>query len=111
MSKNLLKKWEEDDTQFFVARSYITAGFDTDRKKAEYHIYFIKKNSNPEAYHEGYMNLKIRRMNKKEVSHFRQHLDDYIDVLSNEDGTIYHLKAKPFDKSNCPKYEQLSLNL
>lgn len=109
MSKNLLKKWEEDDTtQFFIAKSYVTASFDDERKKPEYAIMYIKKNSNPDAYFMGYMNLKLRNMNKKEINHFRKNLDNYKEVMRSEDGVIYHLKAKPFDKSQCPRCEQLA---
>lgn len=109
--KNALKKFENNDTEFFVMRSFITAAFEIDLKKAEYHIYYIKKNSNPDAYHKGYMNLKIRRMNRLEVEHFRKMIDSYKEVLINEDGTVFNFKKKPFDTNQCPGYKQFILSL
>lgn len=109
--KNFLKRFEDGDTEFFVMQSWISPIFEHDRKKEEYHIFFIKKNSNPEAYQQGYMNLKLRRMNRKEVAYFKENIQEYQVDLQNEDGTIYNYKDKPFDKSQCPKYKQFFLNL
>ena len=109
--KNFLKQFENDETEFFVMQSWITTIFDYDRKKEEYHIFFIKKNSNPDAYQQGYMNLKLRRMNRKEVAYFKENIELYNVELKNKDGTIYNYKDKPFDKSQCPKYKQFYLNL
>lgn len=109
--KNVLKRFEEDETQYFVMKSFVYAAFEIDRKKPEYHIFFIKKNSNPDAYHKGYMNLKERRMNKKEIEYFKKNQDKYDTVLWQEDGKVFNLKTKPFDKSLCPKYKQYILNL
>lgn len=109
--KNFLKRFEEDDTEFFVMQSWLTPIFEHNRKKEEYLIYFIKKNSNPEAYQQGYMNLKLRHMNRKEVQYFKQVIKNYEVTLENEDGKIYNHKDKPFDQSQCPKYKQFYLNL
>jgi hypothetical protein len=109
--KNVLRRFENDDTQFFVMKSYVSAAFETDRKKNEYHIFFIKKNSNPDAYHKGYMNLKIRKMNKKEIKYFLSKQEEYVVDLCNHDGVVYNLKSKPFDKSQCPRYKQFMLSL
>jgi hypothetical protein len=109
--KNFLKKFEEDDTQFFVMKSYVFALFEVDRSKPEYHIFYIKKNSNPDAYHKGYMNLKERKMNKKEIAYFKENQDKYNVDLWNEDGKVFNLKTKPFDKSLCPQYKQYVLSL
>lgn len=110
--KNILKKFEEDGTQFFVMKSYLYATFETDRKKEEYHIFYIKKNSNPDAYYGGYMNLKERKMNKKEIAYFKKHVDEKYDVdLWNKDGKVFNLKGRPFDKSQCPIYKQYMLSL
>lgn len=109
--KNILKKFEQDDTEFFVSKSFVFASFETDIKKAKYDIYYIKKNSNPDAYHLGYMNLKIRNMNKMEIKYFKENMNLYREKLSNEDGTIFNLKTKPFDTGQCPQYKQLTLNL
>lgn len=111
MSKNILKRMEEDDTQFFVMKSFVYAKFETDMRMPEYGIFYIKKNSNPDAYHRGYMNLKFRKMNKKEITHFRKNIDKYTEDLRNEDGTVFNLKTKPFDKTICQKYQQFSLKL
>ena len=116
--KNKLKKFEEDkDVQFFVIRSFITAAFETEYKKAEYHIMYIKKNSVPDAYYLGYKDLKSRRMNRLEVEHFKKNIDLYTDNVSYskekdiELGIVYNLKTKPFDKEQCETYKQFSLNL
>jgi len=109
--KNFLKKFENSDTDFFVMKSYITASFEVDRKKEEYHIYYIKQNSNPEAYCEGYMNLKVRRMNRKEVAYFQENIRDYHPVLVNDDGTVFNFNSRPFDKEKCPTYRQYMLSL
>ena len=109
--KNFLKRFEEGETEFFVMKSYITATFEVDRHKEEYHIFYIKPNSNPEAYCQGYMNLKMRRMNRKEVAHFLKNMKEYHPVLKNDDGIVYNLNKRPFDKSQCPTYRQYVLNL
>ncbi len=109
--KNVLKKLENNDVPFFVMKSFVSATFETDIRKAQYHIYYIKKNSNPDAYHRGYMNLKIRKMNSMELKYFRENQHLYIEELRNNDGTVFNLKTKPFDKSQCPGYKQFSLNL
>lgn len=109
--KNFLKRFEDDDTQFFVMKSYVFASFEIDRKKPEYYIFYIKKNSNPDAYYKGYMNLKERRMNKKEIEYFLSNQDKYDTVLWSEDGKVFNLKGRPFDKSQCPQYKQYMLNL
>jgi hypothetical protein len=35
------------------------------------------------------MNLKLRRMNRKEVAYFKENIQAYQVDLQNEDGTIY----------------------
>jgi hypothetical protein len=110
--KNMLKKFEEDDTQFFVIKSFVYALFETDRRKPEFHIFFVKKNSNPDAYYKGYMNLKERKMNKKEIEYFKKNQEEKYDtVLWSEDGKVFNLKTKPFDTELCPKYKQFMLEL
>jgi hypothetical protein len=110
--KNQLKKFEESETKFFVMKSYITAKFETDQKKAEYDIFFIKENSMPDSYFLGYRNLKRRKMNRKEIAYFLDVKGEkYKEVIDNEDGTIYNLKSRPFDKKDCPKFKQYALNL
>lgn len=116
--KNKLKKFEEDeDVQFFVMRSFVTAIFETDNKKVEYDIMYVKKNSVPDAYYLGYTDLKIRHMNRLEVEHFKKNIDNYTDNVKYakerdiELGTIYNLKTKPFDKDQCKSYRQFMLNL
>ena len=109
--KNLLKKFEETDVKFFVMKSYITAAFESDRKKPEYNIFFIKPNSIPDAYYLGYRDLKIRKMNRKEIEHFKRNIDNYNIKLKNEDGTVYNLKDRDFDKEHCTKFRQYSLFL
>jgi hypothetical protein len=112
MAKNTLKKFEDTDVQFFVMKSYLMTVFEHDRKKPQYHIYFIKKNSNPESYQQGYMNLKVRSMNKKEVQYFlATNKENYHTALENEDGAIYNFNERPFDKSQCPTYLQFYLEL
>jgi hypothetical protein len=109
--KNLLKDFEEGETEFFVTKSYIYASFETDRKKEEYHIFYIKKNSNPEAYFQGYMNLKMRRMNKKEAAYFKSVKKNYDHQLTSDDGVVYNLKSRPFKKSQCQTHKQYILSL
>lgn len=112
--KNTLKKYEEDEEQqFFVMKCYMyMIHMEDERKKAEYHLFFIKKNSNPDAYHKGYVNLKHKPLNRMEVAYFKDTMDkNYDNVLENEHGTIYNLKGRPFDKSKCPTYKQMVLNL
>ena len=111
MSKNVLETLEGNSTPFFVMKSFIYPVFETDRKKAEWHIFYIKPNSNPEAYYEGYMNLKMRKMNKKEIRYFLSNISEYVEDMKSEDGTVYNLKKKPFDRKMCPTYRQLMLSL
>lgn len=109
--KNILKKFEKDDTQYFIAKSFLYPIFESDRRKNEYHIYFMKQNSNPDAYHKGYMNLKHRKMNRLEREHFKENFDKYDKVLQNDDGSIYNLKTKPYDVSITPRFKQYVLSL
>lgn len=109
--KNFLKRFEENDTHFFVMKSYLYPIFEVDRKKEEFHIFFIKNNSSPDAYFEGYKDLKVRRMNKLEVKYFKANYENYKREMSNEDGVVFNFKTKPFDKKLCPTYRQYVLNL
>jgi hypothetical protein len=109
--KNTLKKFEDGPTEFFVSKSFVSAIFETERKKSEYHIFYIKQNSNPEAYCQGYLNLKSRRMNRKEVEYFKRNIDNYTETMKNDDGTVFNLKTKLFDKSQCPTHKQYALIL
>ena len=109
--KNILKKFESQGVDFFVAKSYLYATFEVDRRKDVYHIYFIKKNSNPDAYFEGYKDLKDRKMNRKVIDYFKKSIDNYELVLNNEHGKVFNLKSRPFDKTKCPKYKQYILSL
>lgn len=108
---NVLKKYEKGTTQFFIVKSFIYASFEIDRKSPQYHIFYIKKNSIPDAYCQGYINLKERKMNKIEIKHFKDNLENYETVIWNEDGKIFNFKAKPFDTSLCPGYKQYLLSL
>lgn len=109
--KNSLKKLEDSEVDFFVMRSFLSPAFEFDKKKAVYHMYYIKKNSNPDAYHKGYMNLKMRQMNRMEVSYFRENMQSYHEALKKEDGTIFNLNGRKFDRSICPTYKQYVLSL
>jgi len=109
--KNFLQKIESNEVNFFVSKSYLTVLFDYDRQKPEYHIYYIKKNSSPDAYHQGYTNLKMKKMNRKELAYFLSNKEAYTEVISSDDGSIFNLKSKPFDKSLCPTHKQLMLSL
>ena len=109
--KNVLKRLENnDDANFFVMKSFVTTVFESDRKKPEYHIFYIKKNSMPDAYFMNYRDLKSRRMNRIEVEHFLKNRHLYTDQVEYvkehdiEDGSIYNLKSKPFDKSQCVSF-------
>lgn len=109
--KNFLKKLEDSEVDFFVMRSFLSPAFEFDKKKPVYHIYYIKKNSSPDAYHKGYMNLKIRAMNRMEASYFREHLHLYDEVMKNDDGTVFNFKTRKFDRALCPTYKQYVLSL
>ena len=109
--KNVLKKFEKGNTQFFIMKSFVYAVFEIDRKSPEYHIFYIKQNSIPEAYCQGYMNLKERKMNRKEIKYFKDNLHNYETVVWNEDGKVFNLKTRPFDTSQCPLYKQYMLSL
>jgi hypothetical protein len=116
--RNFLKKFEDNGDNFFVAKSYLTVGFEYDRKKPEFSIFYIKKNSSPDAYHREYKDLKVRKMNRKEIEYFKGRSDEYLEIKVNdkgedfsEEGTVYHLRSNPFDKTKCKTYRQFSLNL
>lgn len=98
-SSNKLLQVIDNETQHFIAKSYITAVFEADRYVTEYHLYWYNKNKGTFEEHANYTRMSYKKMNKKEVKFFFSIEDKYKLVLENEHGCIWNHKELGFDKS------------
>ena len=98
-SSNKLLQVIDNETQHFIAKSYITAVFEADRYVTEYHLYWYNKNKGTFEEHANYTRMSYKKMNKKEVKFFFSIEDKYSLVLENEHGCIWNHKELGFDKS------------
>lgn len=98
-SSNKLLQVIDDKTQHFIAKSYITAIFESDRRETEYHLYWYNKNKGTFEEDDGYVKMSYKKMNKKEIKFFFSLEYNYEIVLENQHGLIYNNKSLGFDKS------------
>ena len=89
----------EDETQHFIAKSYITPIFESTRYVTEYHLYWYNSNKISFEDGHGYTRMSYKKMNKKEMKHFYSIEEDYDLVEENEHGCIWENKKLGFDKS------------
>ena len=89
----------DDKTQHFIAKSYITPAFESTEYVTEYHLYWYNSNKNSFEEGYGYTRMSYKKMNKKELSFFRDVSEKYELVLENEHGCVWENKYLGFDKS------------
>ena len=109
--KNLLIQLEEFSIEHFITKSYITADFETDECRNEYHIYHkchesIGKWSDRSI---DYPYLKSKPFSSHELRWFRKNIDRYKLELSNIEGNIWINKSIGFKKNPKRKSNQISL--
>lgn len=104
-SSNKLRDVIKNETQHFVIKSYITAAFETERKKSEMHLYWYNRNSSYEIELGSYHSLSFKKMNKKELNLFYSIIDDYSIEIDRKDGTVWHHKKIGFNKELVKSYQ------
>jgi len=98
-SSNKLKQVLKNNTQHFVIKSYITPSFEYDRKKEEYHLYWYNKNSGLDPEFFKYKNMSNKKMNRSEIKFFNSLKDSYLEVLKDNNGSIWEHKELGFNKN------------
>jgi len=97
-SSNKLKEVIKNETPHFIIKSYISAAFDYQRTKSEYHLYWYNKNAKVEV-DKLYINMSNKLMNPKEVKFFKSIISQYNVDIESEDGMIWSNKKLGFDKT------------
>ena len=110
--KNLLLELESYSIEHFITKSYITAGFEQEEFRVEYHIYHklhpeIGKWNDKEM---AYPNLRFKPLSKHELNYFRNNLKKYTLDQENQYGEIWINKSIGFSKRNR-KSQQVQLKL
>ena len=98
-SSNKLSQVIEDETQHFIAKSYITPIFESTEYVTEYHLYWYNANKSIFESDDRYMRMSYKKMNKKELSFFRQIEEKYIVAIENKHGCVWENKFLGFEKS------------
>lgn len=108
--KNLLLELEENNVEHFIMRSYVTADFEEEENRTEYHVYHkivgdVGKWSvkDPE-----YPYLKFKKLQRKEIKYFRQNIAKYRMEMECCHGVIFHHRKIGFVKP-VTKPKQLEL--
>ena len=107
-SSNKLKQVISNNTQHFIAKSYITTIFEYERKVAEYHLYWINKNKGVFEDMPRYQCMSFKLMNRKEIAFFQSILNEYNVEIENQHGKIWENKKLGFNKT-LVRINQLSL--
>lgn len=98
-SSNKLLQVIEDETQHFIAKSYITPIFESTEYVTEYHLYWYNANKNLFENNDRYTRMSYKKINKKELKLFYSLEDNYQLVIENKHGCIWERKDIVFDKS------------
>lgn len=102
--KNLLIELEQATVEHFITKSYITADFEEEEYRVEYHIYHkfhptVGKWSDKCT---EYPFLKCKPLSRKEVQWFRNNIEKYKIDQDNPDGTIWIHKKVGFSAKQQP---------
>lgn len=81
-------------------KCYITAAFDFERKKSEYHLFWYNENRGVDEESMMYKNLSSKRMGKKEISYFKSIENLYSKNMDGDDGAIWEHKEIGFNKDS-----------
>lgn len=104
-SSNKLRDVIKNETQHFVIKSYITAAFETERKKTEFHLYWYNRNSSYEIEFGSYHSMSFKKMNKKELALFHSIMHNYSIEIDGQDGTVWHHREIGFNKELVKSYQ------
>jgi hypothetical protein len=97
-SSNKLKQVLENKTQHFILKSFVYPAFEHQRKKSEYHLYWINMNKGVFEEYPKYKNMSCKMLNKKEMKLFMSVLDQYNQAVSNKYGIVWENKKLGLDK-------------
>jgi hypothetical protein len=97
-SSNKLKQVLENKTQHFILKSFVYAAFEHDRKKPEYHLYWINVNKGVFEEYPKYKNMSCKMLNKKEMKFFLSVLDEYHKLVESNYGTVWENKKLGLNK-------------
>ena len=97
-SSNKLKQVLENKTQHFILKSFVYPAFEHQRKKSEYHLYWINMNKGVFEEYPKYKNMSCKMLNKKEMKLFMSVLDQYNQAVSNKYGIVWENKKLGLNK-------------
>jgi hypothetical protein len=97
-SSNKLKQVLENKTQHFILKSFVYPAFEHQRKKSEYHLYWINMNKGVFEEYPKYKNMSCKMLNKKEMKLFMSVLDQYNHAVNNKYGIVWENKKLGLDK-------------
>lgn len=97
-SSNKLKQVLENKTQHFILKSFVYPAFEHQRKKSEYHLYWINMNKGVFEEYPKYKNMSCKMLNKKEMKLFLSMLDEYHQAVNNNYGVVWENKKLGLDK-------------
>jgi hypothetical protein len=98
-SKNKIEQVIDDNTFHLITKSYISANFESERRKTEYHVYWVNENRGENEDLEGFKNLSNRKLNKNELKFFFNNIHLYELKEDNKYGCIWENKKIGFDKN------------
>ena len=109
-SSNKLQQILDNGTQHFIIKSYIYPAFEHQRKKAEYHLYWVNMNKGVFEDMPRYRHMSFKMLNKKEMKLFISIMDQYHTPINNNKGIVWENKKLGFDKT-LVKNNQIRLDI
>jgi hypothetical protein len=97
-SSNKLKQVLENKTQHFILKSFVYPAFEHERKKSEYHLYWINMNKGVFEEYPKYKNMSCKMLNKKEMKLFLSVLNEYHQAVNNKYGIVWENEKLGLDK-------------
>lgn len=98
-SSNKLREVIENNTQHFIARSYVSTAFEYDRKVYEYHLYWYNENKGIFEDMHCYQCMSFKLLNNREKKYFKSIIDQYEKASDNKHGCIWENKKLGFNKT------------
>tara|TARA_R110002020_G_scaffold58337_3_gene159816 strand:- start:5756 stop:6106 length:351 start_codon:yes stop_codon:yes gene_type:complete len=83
----------------FILKSYITTIFEYNRKKEEYHIYWLNKRKKFFDDEFRYCSLSHKKMSKNELAFFKDNEEIYEQTLVNKYGAVWEHKDIRIEKN------------
>lgn len=107
-SKNKIEQVIANNTCHIITKSFIYAGFESERKKIEYHIYWYNENSGIDKTNTLIKNLTNKKLSSNELSFFLKNISSYELKEDNQYGCIWEHCVIGFNKNKVIN-TQLSL--